>query len=134
MPCAPRVVSRDCLHLPSVAVLPSISPSARISNSPRVAWHPSADLRPSHIPLSQLAEASSGGSSLRSPARTELGQASLAPRAPWLGRERAGGRCRQQARGWVETKALLERSWSFHGVEAQFQYQAPSRQKACNLS
>ena len=75
-----------------------------------------------HIPLSQLAEASSGDSSLQSPARTEVCQVNLAPKTPKeelsVAQRRACGWKGQAAgtgvgAGW-ETKALLEKSWSFH--------------------
>lgn len=92
----------------------SIFPSTHVSNPPsRLAPVCQPPPRPhyaaspnDHIPLSQLAETSSGDRSLRSPARTEFCQVNLALKTPrqscqWLGGERAWGKRRQQAQGTV---------------------------------
>lgn len=113
-PRAPPVVSRDYLWLPSIAVLPASfralmfpTPPSRLAPVCQPPPRPHYAASPNdHIPLSQLAEASSGDRSLRSPVRTEFCQVNLAPKTPrqscqWLGGERAHGKRRQQAQGSV---------------------------------
>lgn len=93
----------------------SIFPSTHVSNPAESPGTPVCQPPPrphyaaspnDHIPLSQLAEPSSGDRSLRSPARTEFCQVNLALETPrqscqWLGGKHAHGKRRQQAQGSV---------------------------------